>query len=207
MKSFTALLLTFSTLLLAINAAPTTDWPVFAKLSDFKSGLHIFQTYANAAYPNKPEHQKEAIATLQYLFHQDHSWTKRDHLIPLYDYLASGGLVQHPTDMSYVSVAEAVSHLGQGTVYQHWAVVRPAMSALIKRHLKEAEKAGFKAEDHLLDEAKGLPDKRPLQGGGAFTTVRRPLTWDEAEELKRKWDTVGARSSGGGRMHGVPWGK
>ncbi|SYW80433.1 uncharacterized protein UBRO2_03701 [Ustilago bromivora] len=183
MKSFTALLLTFSTLLLAINAAPTTDWPVFAKLSDFKSRLHIFQTYANAAYPNK------------------------HHLIPLYDYLASGGLVQHPTDMSYVSVAEAVSHLGQGSVYQQEAVVRPAMSALIERHLKGAEKAGFKAEDHLLDEVRGLSDGRPLKTGGAFATTHRPLTWDEAEEVKRKWDAVGASSSGGGRMHGVPWGK
>ncbi|SAM82473.1 uncharacterized protein UBRO_04494 [Ustilago bromivora] len=168
MKSFTALLLTFSTLLLAINAAPTTDWPVFAKLSDFKSRLHIFQTYANAAYPNK---------------------------------------LQHPTDMSYVSVAEAVSHLGQGSVYQQEAVVRPAMSALIERHLKGAEKAGFKAEDHLLDEVRGLSDGRPLKTGGAFATTHRPLTWDEAEEVKRKWDAVGASSSGGGRMHGVPWGK
>ncbi|SPC66107.1 uncharacterized protein UHOD_04494 [Ustilago sp. UG-2017b] len=205
MKSFTALLLTFSTLLLAINAAPTTVWPVFAQLSDFKSRLHIFQIYANAAYPNKPEQQIKAIATLQYLFHQDQGWTKRDHLIPLYDYLASGGLVQHSTDMSSVSVAEAVTHLGRGSVYQQEAVVQPAMSALIERHLKKAEKAGFKAEGHLLDEVKGLSGK-PLKRGD-FASTPRPLTWDEAKEMKRKLDAVGASSSGGGRMHGVPWGK
>ncbi|SOV03934.1 uncharacterized protein UDID_19361 [Ustilago sp. UG-2017a] len=167
MKSFTALLLTFSTLLLAINAAPTTDWPVFAKLSDFKSRLHIFQTYANAAYPNK------------------------HHLIPLYDYLASGGLVQHPTDMS-------VSTRGRSAACNE---------CFDRASSQGAEKAGFKAEDHLLDEVRGLSDGRPLKTGGAFATTHRPLTWDEAEEVKRKWDAVGASSSGGGRMHGVPWGK
>ncbi|CCF52428.1 hypothetical protein NDA14_007416 [Ustilago hordei] len=205
MKSFTALLLTFSTLLLTINAPPP-DWPVFAKLSDLKSKLRIFQIYANAAYPNKPKKQKEAIATLQYLFDNDKGWMKRDHLIPLYDYLASGGLVQHSKHMPYVPVTEAVSYLGKGTVYEKTAVVQPAMNALINLHLKKAKRAGFKAKDQLLDEVKGLSDKRPLQRG-FFATVPRPFTWDEAEELKRRVDAVEASSSGGGRMHGVPWGK
>ncbi|SOV10022.1 related to conserved hypothetical Ustilaginaceae_specific protein [Ustilago sp. UG-2017a] len=205
MKSFTALLLTFSTLLLAINAAPTTVWPVFAQLSDFKSRLHIFQTYAIAAYPNKPEQQKEAIATLRYLFHQDEGWNKREHLIPLYDYLASGGLVQHATNTPSVTVAEAAAYLGQGTVYQQEAVVRPAMSTLIERHLEKAEKAGFKPENDLLGEVKGLPG-RPAKKG-VFAPIPRPLTWDEAKVIKQRLDAVGASSSGGGRMHGVPWGK
>lgn len=113
--------------------------------------------------------------------------------------------MQHGTHMRHVLVAEAVNYLGEGTVYQMEATVKPAMKALINSHFKEAKRVGFKAEDQLLDEVKGLSDKRPLQG--VFAGVPRPLTWEEAEAVKRRLDAVGASSSGGGRMHGVPWGK
>lgn len=114
--------------------------------------------------------------------------------------------MQHATNTPSVTVAEAVAHLGRGTVYQQQATVRPAMNALIEHHLKTAKKAGFEAKDDLLGEVKGLPGSS-LKKGGAFASISRPSTWDEAEAIKQRLDAVGASSSGGGRMHGVPWGK
>lgn len=179
---------------------------VAATRPPFRSALHVFQQFSAILYPSSPPKQRAAVLTLSYLF-RPATFSKREHLHVVHDYIRTGGLSDRPRSRDIVLPAEVSNHLHEGTLVQDVGVLRPSVDILIKRHQREAERVWkvYHGRGDPMREPPNLGFKERLGGIDLeFRAYPKPMTIEEAERMVGDgWKRAGSRRGDQKRLY---WG-